>query len=220
MKTLKKLLLTNLIVFIALSVPHPYLFAQEPIKVAFSELVPWKIIEGKRSKGVYVEILRELARGLGKKLKFKRCPLKRWLVMIANGTADWIIRVKDTEKRKQWIHFLKTPYRQIATKSFYVRKGDKKLLLSYEDLYTLKVGVKRGAKYFKKFDKDSKIIKNKITKDTQNFKKLLLGRVDTIILNSEAGAIVFSSPEYQGKIEKAEYYHREKGLRSVGISKK
>ncbi|MGF1697152.1 transporter substrate-binding domain-containing protein [Vibrio lamellibrachiae] len=215
--------LTGTFVAVGLALSQQASFATESddtIVVAFSELAPWKVNEGNQYKGVYAEILKELAKGLNKELKFRSCPLKRCLLMMEEGSADWIIGVKNTSEREQWITFIDTPYRHTATKVFYVRLGESKRLTQYEDLYDLTIGVKIGARYFKQFDAGTGLSKEQVARDEQNFKKLVSGRIDTFPINAETGAIHLANSEYRDLLERADFSYTAKGLRSVGVSKK
>ena len=195
--------------------------AGAPLVFAFSELPPWKTVDGKRLGGAYTEIVRELARRTGTSLEIFQCPIKRCLKMIQDGEADVIIGIQSSPERDAFIHFLRTPYRKFSSdKVFYVPKGKAAMIHSYSDLKKLRIGVKNGTQYFDRFDDDAQLIKDGAKDAEANFKKLLRGRVDAVVMAEDQGESFVYSLQLQGQLDKAEYREADHTPRAVGFSKK
>jgi polar amino acid transport system substrate-binding protein len=133
--------------------------AQDRIRVPFSPLSPWKFVDENGFSGAYAELVRAIAREVKMPIEFIECPLKRCLRLMETGEANLIIGVKGSADRLVYIRFLETPYRTSSAKVFFVRKGLGKSVQKYSDLDGLKIGTKLGAKYFKRFDRDTTIRK-------------------------------------------------------------
>ena len=195
--------------------------AAAPLVFAFSELPPWKTVDGKRLGGAYTEIVRELARRTGTELEIFQCPIKRCLKMIQDGEADVIIGIQASPERDAFIHFLRTPYRKFSSdKVFYVPKGKAATIRSYNDLKHLRIGVKNGTQYFDRFDDDIQLIKDGAKDAEANFKKLLRGRVDAVVMAEDQGESFLYNLQLQGQLDKAEYREADRTPRAVGFSKK
>jgi len=195
--------------------------AADPMVFAFSRLPPWKTVEGTDFVGAYTEIVRELAKRTGTELKIFPCPSKRCLKMIEDGQADVIIGVQPSPERQAYIHFLSTPYRRFSSdKVFYVLKGKAATIRSYDDLKTLRIGITNGSRFFDRFDKDASLNKDVVNDVQANFKKLVHGRVDAVLMAEDQGEAVLYGMHLQNQIEKAQYRVRDRTPRSVGFSRK
>src|ERR1700752_1750716 len=89
----------------------PPSFAANPsaptLVFAFSELEPWKTMNGAQYGGASTEIVRELAQRADMQLKIVPCPLPRCLVMLEQGSADIAIGIQESRERGRYLHFLK-----------------------------------------------------------------------------------------------------------------
>ena len=195
--------------------------AKETLIIAFSKLPPWKLIQNNKFKGVYAELAREISKEAGFNIEFKACPLKRCLQMMTVGSADLIIGVKHTEDRKKYIQFLDTPYRCSTSKVFYLRKNEHRNIEAYDDLYNFEhIGVKRGAKYNKKFDVDVYLPKSPVLENNINFYKLLNYRINTLIIEEAQGEFLIHELKIKDRVKKAVFYFQDVSYRYVGISKR
>ena len=204
-----------------LACPLAWTQAGRPLVLAFSELDPWKIVNGEMYGGAYTEIVRELARRTGLQLRILPCPLKRCLLLLQEGQADIIIGVRASPERAQDLLFLRTPYRKHSSdKVFYVAKGKAATIAQYSDLAGLRIGVKNGVEYFARFDQDRALRKEAVGNIGSNFKKLLLGRLDTVIVAEDQGEALVSSLGIRDQVEKARYREPDPGPRAIAIAKK
>ncbi|WP_177307748.1 substrate-binding periplasmic protein [Pseudoduganella namucuonensis] len=193
----------------------------QPLVFAFEELLPWKTHAQGVYGGAYTEIVRELARRMDLPLEFRPCPLKRCLYMMESGEADIIIGVRDTPERLRYLHFLKTPYRQHSSdKVFYVQKEHGVDIHSYADLAKQRIGVTFGAAYFQPFDLDRRLLKEEVPTMEANFRKLALGRLDTVVVPEDQGEAQVARLALRGLVAKAPYRVADPSPRSIGISKK
>jgi polar amino acid transport system substrate-binding protein len=190
--------------------------------LAFSELAPWKIKDdGGRFGGAYVEIVGELARRLGRGMRIHECPHKRCLKLLENGEADLIIGVRRSPEREAYLQFLQTPYRRSsADKVFYVRRSESNSLARYDDLYGRRIGVKNGSEYFDRFDADSRLVKDIGPNNLTNLQKLLLRRVDVVVIPEDQAAVLTARSELSQQIEPALFRVPDPTPRSVAVSRR
>jgi polar amino acid transport system substrate-binding protein len=196
--------------------------AERPLVLAFDELLPWKTEDQGVYGGAYTEIVRELARRGKLDLEIRPCPLKRCLFMLEHGDADVIIGLRQTPERRRFLHFLATPYRERgADRVFYTHKGGNTVIRDYADLAPLRIGVKLGAEYFDRFDRDEVLQKEPVKDMDTNFRKLAMGRIDTILIPEDQGEALIADLHLEGQLEKARYRVADSGAaRSIAVSRK
>ena len=179
-------------------------FAEEKeLVIPMSEFSPWKMIDGEKFHGIDIEILHEISERLGLTLRFIKCPFARCLEHMKEGKADLMSSLLKRSDREVYLRYLEPPYYN-DRKVFYVLKGKSHILRSYEDLYNIRVGVKRKVKYFPRFDEDTKIKKEAVTDVIQNIEKLALGRIDAFVVSETQGDYLVGISGFQGKFEKAQ----------------
>ncbi|XHS79548.1 substrate-binding periplasmic protein [Burkholderiaceae bacterium UC74_6] len=194
-----------------------------PLVFAFSELAPWKTktADGGDFGGAYTLIVRELARRLGRDLRIVECPHARCMLMLRVGEADLTIGVQQSPERDAYLAFLRTPYRKSASdRVFYVRRGEAKRIRRYEDLRDLHIGIKQGSEYFDRFDEDTTLHKEIALSNSANLRKLVLRRLDAVVMPEDQGAVLMNEPELRGQLEAAVYRERDLIPRSVAVSRK
>ncbi|MDY0747805.1 transporter substrate-binding domain-containing protein [Paucibacter sp. R3-3] len=191
---------------------------------AFSELAPWKLrgeAGTEEHGGVYTEIVRELARRVGRRLEIVDCPYKRCLRLMETGQADLAIGVIETRERDVYMKFLRTPHRShSADRVFYVRAGDASRIRSYSDLYGLTIGVANGGVYFERFDSDARLTKEVAADNATNFQKLMLHRVDAVAIAEDQAAALRSEMHLESQLEPAQLHIPDLSTRSVAVSKR
>lgn len=174
--------------------------------VAFSESAPWKILnESQQYTGIDMDILTRLAELNNLRLLVKPAPLIRCLEMMKTGAADIISNIKKTPDRHAYLSYLNVPYQTHSNKVFYQRMDSPLQIQQYEDLYGLDIGVKRGARYFPRFDLDTSLRKYDVPSMLSNFKKLDMGRLDLVISTESEGDYVLKHFGLQNKFKKADY---------------
>jgi polar amino acid transport system substrate-binding protein len=197
---------------------------EPPLVLAFSELAPWKTKSGVEPNveygGAYTEIVRELARRVGRELRITECPHARCMLMMRAGEADLSIGIQQSPEREEFMAFLQTPYRRSATdRVFYVRRGDAQRIRRYEDLKGLHIGVGRGSAYFDRFDDDPTLLKEPGPNNAANLHKLLLKRLDAVVMPEDQGAVLISELDVGHQLEEAVYRERDLTPRSIAVSR-
>ena len=190
------------------------------MRLAFSELEPWKTLQGADHSGAYTAIVRELAHRLGQPLRIVDCPLKRCLKLLEVGEADIVIGVQQSPERLRYLHYLSTPYRRTsADRVFLMRVGEAARVTRYEDLRGLRIAVKAGSEYFDRFDEDTTLTKDPSPNNLSSLRKLLLGRVDAVILPEDQGLALLGQFEGRSQIEVAGLRVPDPTPRSVAVSR-
>lgn len=167
-----------------------------------------------------VMILEAIAKKLKIKLIIQHAPFSRRLYMMKDGTIDLMAGLLKRPEREAYIHFVQPPYKNRSDTIFFVPKGKASLIKTYENLASLKIGTTLGSKYFHRFDEDNDLDKEPVPKVMSNFKKLLLGRLDTVIYPEGAGIEKIHEMRIADKIEIAHYRFSKKKQVYIGISKK
>lgn len=195
--------------------------AAPPLVLAFSELAPWKVKEGPRFAGAYTEIVRELARRLGRELQIVECPHKRCLRLLELGEADLSIGLQQSPERDAYLLYMQTPYRRVSSdRVFYVRAGESGRIARYEDLYGLRIATKAGSEYFDRFDEDARIDKDAGPNNAVNLRKLLLQRVDAVVMPEDQAAALASQLGLGHQVEPAQLRVADPTPRSLAISRR
>ncbi len=170
--------------------------------------------------GVDQKILTAVAQELGLPVTFVYAPFKRRLLMKKSGDVDISCGLLRRSERESYIHYIMPPYKSRSDTIFFVPSGTSYTISTYEDLYGLKIGTTRGTKYFHKFDNDAALRKEISHLATANLKKMLLSRLDTVIINEAAGIDLIHKMGIQNKVDIASYrFSRAKHV-YIGISKK
>lgn len=140
-----------------------------------------------KGSGPLKDILEIAASRIGAEVDWIEGPFKKGLEDLRSGRLDLVPRTFMREDRKAFLHYLRPIGFQEKSIVFFVNKGKESILSSYDDLYKLKVGVKRGTVFYPKFDKDSNIKKVEGTEDASLAKMLIHGRFDVVISIDQKG---------------------------------
>jgi polar amino acid transport system substrate-binding protein len=170
--------------------------------------------------GVAKDIIKAIARKLNVKLKIKYAPFKRRLHMMQNGEIDFMAGLLKRPEREKFIYYLSPPYSNRSDTVFFVQRGKASLVRTYKDLYHLRIGTHLGSKYFPKFDNDTALAKDAVTSSIGNFKKLMSGRIDTVVFPESAGIDLIHETGIDGRVEAADYRYTKERRVYIGISKK
>ena len=98
--------------------------------------------------GPDAEILTAIAEEVKTSVSFRYAPFKRRLIMMKNGDIDLVCGLLKRRDREAYIHYILPPYKKRSDTIFFVAKGKADRIQTYEDLYDLKIGTVRGAKFF------------------------------------------------------------------------
>ncbi|OHU86022.1 MULTISPECIES: substrate-binding periplasmic protein [Pseudoalteromonas] len=135
------------------------------------------------------------------------CPLSRCLRMLEQGDVDIMGGLLKTPQREANMVFIEPPYMALSSSFvFYTKKGSNITVNQFEDLYNKRIAVMRGAAFFERFDKDSKLSKIEVTSEQVAFDLVLKERVDLAIAvedTAEVAMKVLKQPISQ--LEKMNY---------------
>ena len=170
--------------------------------------------------GPDAEILKAIAEKMDAKLEIRHAPFKRRLQLMKDGKIDFMSGLLKSPERENYIHFISPPYKERSDTVFFLSKGKPSFLKKYEDLYALKIGTNLGSNYFPRFDNDAKLRKEAVSSGIPNFRKLLLGRIDTVIYPESGGIDLVHKIGIADRIEIAEFRFSQKKPVYIGISRK
>lgn len=173
---MKTILFLLIFIFSATSV-----ISNDVIKVAVNSTPPYRIIQNNTYSGIYIDVIILVGKDLGVELEFIEVPFKRALQLLKTGSADMMLGPNLLDEREQYMFYLKETPLPSVNKAFYF-KNPEKVISRYEDLYSLKIGVLRGATYFKQFDSDSNIDKIEVVDYDTGLKMLNFNRLDCLIM--------------------------------------
>lgn len=210
-------ILTGLTIMIFAS-SYP-LWAKDVINLAMTNLPPFQIVDGGLAKDcINIRILRKILKQMNIEINYQVMPFKRCLLSLKNGGADIFMGILRRPEREVYMHYVEPPYKQYSSKAFFLTKGKAHLLRRYEDLYSLRVGVRRGFNYFPKFDTDKKIYKEEANTNEQNLLKLKMGRIEALLITEMTGEYLIAMHGYD--FEKAPFKYSQKNPAYLVISRK
>lgn len=199
---------------------HEVSTASGVLKIGVSVLPPWKIERNGAVEGPEPEILTKIAEKLDLETEFFILPFKRCLRYMKDGNVDIMTGLLKKQEREEYILYIAPPYKKKSNKSFYVLKGKKESITSFEDLYGLKIGKKIGAKFFQAFDEDKRLDVDEIAIPEKNILKLLRQRIDTFIMTDSEADYYLHTMGVQDQIEKASFGYYKENPVYIGISRK
>ncbi|MBU2513661.1 transporter substrate-binding domain-containing protein [bacterium] len=177
-------------------------------------------VSQEHANGIVAEIVHRVSERLGINLEMNYAPFARRLAMMKSGRIDIMGGLLKRKDREDYIYFVSTPYVNTSRKIFFVRRGEEHRIKKYEDLYGLTIGTKIHSKYFTRFDKDERLIKEPVPRVGQNFKKLLAGRIDAVIYSYRSGYTKLMEMGITDKVKPAIYFFEGDNPVFIGISKK
>lgn len=191
------------------------------LRVSFNDLPPWKVLGPKgEPAGIDVEFLEMLAARLGLSVEYVHYPFKRGLKLMESGEVDAMIGVLRRPEREAYLHFIEPPYKHETSKAFFVLKGREDTIARHEDLYGLRVGTVLGGRYYPGFDDDTRIIKHPVTSYDLNFRMLIAGRIDAVVMTETAGTHRVAQLGLGDTVGKATYVHRDRQDVYLALSKR
>jgi len=156
-----------------------YLYGQT-IKADFRHRPPEMIVDASGVSGPLIEILNVAAKKIGHRVQWKKAMFPNSLKDLESGALDILPRTLKTKKRDLFINYLGPIGFQDKTILFLVKKGEEKLINTYEDLAKLKIGVRIKTAYFEKFNLDSTLDKIETINDSNMVRMFDRYRFDTM----------------------------------------
>ena len=195
-------------------------WSTDKVIVAFSEFPPYKMIVDGKHAGIDVDILREITRRMEYNPHFRNCTLEDCLGLMKQGQADVMTSLLRRAERESFIQFVQPRYRARSDKVFYLFGEDPKQIRVFDDLKTLRIGVKAGANYAPAFDNDQELNKIPAQSIKLNISKLVAGQIDTFITTDLEGDYWIKQLGLQDRIIKARFKFQQLDPTYMGISKK
>ncbi|RMD00414.1 hypothetical protein EAY64_04880 [Aquitalea palustris] len=195
--------------------------ASPPLVLAFNTFSPWKTLDAQgQPSGPYVEIIKLLAARLDAPVRYLSCPLQRCLQAMRQGQADLVIGVRNSDDRDAYITFLDPPYAAATPLAIYLRRADSRQVRSYADLYPLRIGVVEGMRYQPAFDEDKQLERDFAPSSLSNFRKLLAGRVDAVVINRRNGMALLHSQGWEALVREQPLQLPGLEERRIGLSRR
>ena len=215
---------TVLQVFLGWVIALPTIADRAVIRYAIFPAPPFMIGAANESEpvlGIDVDIVNEIARRLDCDIHYVRAPWIRCLDLLKTGRADLLSSAFQTPERQEYMTYLSEPFLRSLPIAFYFRKRSGFSINRYEDLYQFSsVGVLKGASYFERFDRDSKVAKVSVTSQDQLFPMLVSGRLDIIAGYVDTENYRLTHEGYQGKVERSALEIRNPVKVYIAISKR
>ncbi len=195
--------------------------AEEKILQAdFRHRPPEMVLTRNQISGPPKDIIEQAADKIGYKIKWRKAPFIRSLKGVKDGSVDILPRTVRNEAREKFITYLGPIGYQEKDILFLVKKGSEGLINHYEDLYELKIAVKRGTAYFKRFDQDKNLEKQVHMDDENMVRMFKRGRFEAMaVLDREAleeALLKHNITDYAY----ADYKHIQKNGNYYGMPKK
>lgn len=161
---------------------------------------------GDQYSGIDVDLWRHIAEKMNLQLEihWTSTSLSQCEKMLETGEVDIGLHLLKTIEREKYLHFLQPPTKSQRTSAFYVLKGKRNTIISYEDLKNKRVGIVRK-EFFEPFDSDNQIIKVYESGYHTNFEKLIANKVDATLMTEMLADYYVTLPQYKDLVEKAVY---------------
>lgn len=162
--------------------------------------------------GPLKDILEEAASSIGYSVEWTVRPFARSYNELQVGTVDIVPRTIRNDEREAFVAFLGPIATQRRDIHFLVKPGDEERIQSYDDLYGLSIGVKRGTAYFDRFNQDDSLNRTESVDDDNMARMFIHGRFDTMVILDRASIELALE-----KLDYAEYsYARYRYLNEIG----
>ena len=171
----------SLVALVLIYLLQPALASSQQLRYVQTNFPPWFISEDGNFSGIDVLIVKELAKRLELKLAIDTCPIMRCFSQMRRGRVDMMSSLFKRPEREEFMYFIEPFYFDAHDTVFYVKRGRKDIIKTYDDLYKLSVGVTKKISYGEKFDNDKNIDKEVVSLQTQLPKMLMSGRIDAFL---------------------------------------
>lgn len=149
------------------------------VTVGANHAPPYRILEGGKATGLYIDIFEEIADRLGWDVNYREAPFRRVLRMVQQGQVDIMLGPLETEDRTRMMEFVAPAFPPERRLFFYM--DERHRIDGYSDLYGRAIGVLEGASYFSRFDDDPELLKESAPRYENLMLMMQKGRVDVVI---------------------------------------
>jgi polar amino acid transport system substrate-binding protein len=154
--------------------------------VVTDEWAPYVIEENEVISGFDYEVMIAVFSRMGYTVDFRLYPWKRCIYMVETQRADAVLDASINETRKKTLFFPEENISKSSSVLFHLR-GRKYSFEKLQDLKGLKIGTILGYEYNREFLAAEYFVREPVENIEQNFKKLVLGRIDLFISNKSVG---------------------------------
>ncbi|MCG8569226.1 MAG: transporter substrate-binding domain-containing protein [Spirochaetes bacterium] len=209
----------NIYIFLCLFLIPIFLNADKnQLIVVFEEWPPYQYTENNQVIGTDTEILQEVLKQMNIEPVFLSLSWARALLYVETGEADIIFSLSLTEKRQDFLYFVKEPISSEKT-VFYSHISEKFVIQSLADIKGKRVDIQKDHHYPEVFNQYHNYIQT-ISNDIPNqLRKLLTGRCDLIIGNELVIIAQARKMNIYKQLKLVDYTVAEEPL-YVGFSKK
>ncbi len=163
---------------------------------------PFTWQENNHSRGIDVDIIKEMCQRMDVKCNIKFYPWKRVLKYTEIGKSDGGFSAFKNSTREKFAYFLEYPI-HFSTYSVFVKKGHEFPFKKIVDLNGKTIGINRGFKLNKEFDDavDTKKIQiEEVNNMEQNIKKLMVDRIQGVAANYHETLLLLKKMRLSDKI--------------------
>ena len=150
------------------------------VTIAINDAPPYRIVEGTKISGFYIEIIEAIGRELNWQITYDVVPFRRALRKVETGDADLMLGPVRKAEREVYMDFSIPAFP--AERRLFLYKLKKHKIFKYQDLANKKIGVLRGSVYFEPFDSDLNLLKETGTKYINLLNMLNMGYLDVVII--------------------------------------
>ncbi len=177
----------------------------DPLRIVSEPWAPYVYEESGVVRGQDYELTAQVLERLGIAHELQLLPWKRSLAEFDEGRADAILDIFRNQAREQDMVFVDEPLSSSEFVLFYARQRP----FPYRDLNSLKgrrIGVSPGYWYSNEaFRRSKDFIRETGPSHTANFGKLLLGRVDMVLVDRRVGLHI---ARQMGILDQVDYHRR------------
>jgi len=189
------------------------------LDVPIDSWAPFRILEKDKTYGIDFDLLNEIEKQSNFQFKYKKYPWSRGLASMKNGKVDLMSGLAKRVERETYIQYTSKPYYTCST-VFYVHKGNKDKINTYDDLKEHLIGYVDNSAYFSPFDTDKTLKKRSVTNEEQLIKMLAIKRIKVMIGTDCQVDYDIKRLGFIGMFEKTNYRPNNKVDLYIGISKK
>lgn len=157
---------------------------------------PIPVMVESADKGVFIELVKSVAKKAGLKVEITVLPTKRAIGSFLSGEPDMLFPALDIQFHGQTQPTKSSEIIYVKQDFGFVKKGNN-APLTISDLKGKKIGITAGYPYSEKIVFDKSLTLEEAESDEVNVKKLVNGRIDVFIVEEKSGlgAINKTAPE-------------------------
>lgn len=160
------------------------------LQVCTSNWAPYSFQDGAEVKGIHVDLLKEALESLHLSYQFKVLPWSRALVELQEGICDVAFSGSKQADREAYAFYLDEPLEILSVDAVSTKDVIARFTPRDQKNYPEPIGSPHGYSVTKKVMDEGYEVDDSAADHTQDFAKLVLGRVKTIIVGRQAYAVL------------------------------